>query len=291
MGNRDVDWSLGSEPDGRKHQLQVRFAEPLSGIHRTLQISAIAPLVTDATWQLPAIRPPQSFWRQGTLSLQLSAALTLRHLSAQQAIQTAQSPVAARSDTTRQFQMFTAGASLQVNAVRSQPSCSAIIGTTIDVEPGSVTGLVMADFACQSGQHYVLTASVPNSWMIDGVETVPAEALQDHQFVAFDQHYKRLLIRLAQPLTAAAPLRLQVRAHARPRWSCARTISDQCSSAGSRPSPNWSPSLPTRAFDSTSSAMSVWTGWLRKICPRLRPSCYNRAAVASSFRTISKPIP
>jgi YD repeat-containing protein len=214
LGNRDVPWSVTSIPDGPAGELQVRFAEPLSGMPRTLQVSAVGPLRTDSNWRLPRIVPQDTFWRQGTMDLVLPGTLSLRHLEPHDARQTVTETVDSnQTAVTRRFELFSSQGSLEVSVARTVYKVSGNIGTTIDIEPGTVTARVVADFSCNAGQHYLLEADVPNNWMLDSIESQPVEALADHQFVAYQAQQKRLQIRLDSPLTPETPLRLSIRAH------------------------------------------------------------------------------
>ncbi len=217
LGNREIKWSLESEPDGRSRQLEVRFAEPLSGIHRTLKVSALGPLRTDSTWRLPRLHCEETFWRQGTMTLLIPSSLGLRHLAAIDARQSKPGTSAAASSlATRRFDLFSDEGCLEVDIVRNTPRLSGAIGTTIHLETGTMTALIVAKLSCTAGEHYLLEADIPNIWTLDGIESEPANFLDDHQFVAYEAGHKRLQIRLAQPLTAAAPLRLSIRAHRTP---------------------------------------------------------------------------
>lgn len=217
LGNRDVAWSLANDPDGRFRQLQVRFDEPLSGIHRTLQLTAIGPLHTGQAWSLPRILPRNAFWRQGTMALMVPETLGLRHLvphdaqRAEAARSVSASPVAARH-----FELFAQDGYLEINVVRAVHKLTGTIGTTIDLEPGAMTAQIVADLSCAAGQHYLFEADVPNTWMLDSIASEPAPALEDHQYVAYAAKHKRLQIRLAQPLTKDQPVQLTIRAHRTP---------------------------------------------------------------------------
>ncbi len=219
LGNREIDWSLDSEPDGQTRQLRVRFAEPLSGIHRTLQISAIGPLQLGSKWRLPQFHGEHTFWRQGTMALLLSESLGLRHLAAIDARQSKSSSAGGTSaPPVRRFELFSDNGYLEVNVVRNTPKLTGTVGTTVHLESDTMTALIVAEFSCVTGEHYVLEADVPNTWTLDGIESKPPEVLADHQFVAYQAKHKRLQIRLAQPLAADSPLRLSIRAHRTPTF-------------------------------------------------------------------------
>ena len=217
LGSRDVSWSMLEGPDGRSRQLQVRFAEPLSGVHRTLQVSAVGPLRTGETWRLPQFHPQNIFWRQGNMSLVVPKTLELLHLEAQQAGQSAASSGEAGSTPAAQrFQLFAPDGFLEINVARRTNWVVGEIGTTMELDQGTLAAEVVADLSCELGERYLLEADVPNAWSLDTVETLTPNSIEGHQFVEYAADHKRLQIRLARPLSPNHRSRLTIRLHRTP---------------------------------------------------------------------------
>lgn len=213
LGTQELDWSLAGEPVEHARQLQVRFPEPLSGIHPALQISAMGPLKTDTMWRLPQLHVEGVFWRQGSMSLLLPDSLSLRHLVAHAARQAErESAEAVAAVVARRYELFSPDGYLELSVVRTPAQLEGTIGTTIDLELNSLRAEIMGDFSCSVGQHFLLEADVPHAWTLDGIDSEPANRVEDYRFVAFDTGHKRLQIRLTRPLTPQRPTRLIVRA-------------------------------------------------------------------------------
>lgn len=218
LGNREVSWSLATAAGRKMRELQVRLEEPLQvGRHR-FQLSAVGPLRTGDMWKLPRFHLDKAFWRQGTMTLELPRSLSLRHLETSEARQCRVAEETAREETSsptsiRRFDLFSSAGCLEVHVVRTVHQATAVVGTTIDLEPGSMTARCGVQLSCDAGQHYVFDADVPNAWILDGIEAESSDTLQDHQFVGYESSHKRLRIRLARPVTADRPVRLTLRAH------------------------------------------------------------------------------
>ncbi|MCU0958704.1 MAG: hypothetical protein MUF48_01245 [Pirellulaceae bacterium] len=217
LGNLDLDWQSLPGSDAAGQVIRIPFAERLTGTHSTLQVSAVAALQTQTSWRLPTLRPRQVLWRQGTMSLEVPDSLELRHLQVYQARQSAgTAPTDDSRSTTLQFELFGPESALEVVLARRTSDVVAETGTTIDMNAGAVTALVVADLHCRSGERFALQALVPNAWAVDGVEAEPAAAVHDYQFVAYEAQFKRLQIQLAQPLQPSRAVRLTIRAHRSP---------------------------------------------------------------------------
>ncbi|MHB8952804.1 MAG: hypothetical protein ACYC4U_07465 [Pirellulaceae bacterium] len=217
LGNLDVNWVSSADDEGRSQTVRVRFDERLTGVHPTLQLFAVGPLQTGGMWRLPTLRPQDVFWRQGTMSLIVPESLELQHLSVHNARQAA---VAAPQDglagEITRFELFAADGALEVSVARQGRDIVAEMGTTIDIDPGTITSQTLVDLRSRFGQRFVIEARVPNAWTIDGIEAPLANSMNDYQFVAYEADHKRLQIQLAQPLDPDQSIRLAIRAHRTP---------------------------------------------------------------------------
>lgn len=219
LGDVDVDWSSAPRDDGSVQTVRVQFAERLTGLHSGLEVLAISPLHTDVSWKLPAFRPRNVFWRQGTMTLVVPRTLTLRHLAAHDARQSA---VTATPDETEDeqlgFELFGVESALELTVIRQPRTVVADVGTTVDLDVDALTAETCADLTCACGERFVVEAQVPNAWTIDGIESEPATAVRDYQVVAYEAEYRRLQIQLLEPLTPDRPIRLRIRAHRSPSF-------------------------------------------------------------------------
>src|SRR5206468_10919062 len=86
----------------------------------------------------------------------------------------------------------------------------------INVEATQVMGVLVAELkATGAGARFAVSAELPRQWLVDSVETQPADMLADRSMVSGGQNPHRLQVTLARPLTAQQPLRLIIRGHFR----------------------------------------------------------------------------
>ncbi len=134
----ETDWSVASISVGGMKQLQIPLTTPLLGLGQSIEIEAIGPLQTDAPWKLPRLRPESVFWQEGRVTLEVPQDLRLAQLIADQARQSGIGTTDNAGESHR-FQLYSAAGSLQVILRRRQPEISVAVGTTIDLDPGTLT--------------------------------------------------------------------------------------------------------------------------------------------------------
>ncbi len=216
VGGIDTDWIVANGSGVGSKQLQIRLSKPLLGLGQTAEIEAIGPLQTDVSWQLPLMHMEAAFWQEGRLTLDVPEDLQLVQLTAVQARQVGVGPLEGDTGESHRFQLYAASGSLQVMVRRRQPEISVAVGTTIDPDPTTLTALTVADFRAQYGRRFVLEADVPLAWSIDGIESEPANAIDDYQLISHTTETQRLQIRLSSSLSTEKPLRIMVRTHRPP---------------------------------------------------------------------------
>jgi hypothetical protein len=146
VAGREADWSVANISVGGMKQLQIPLTTPLIGLGQSIEIEAIGPLQTDVPWKLPRLRPESVFWQEGRLTLDVPQDLRLVQLIADQARQSGIGTTDNAGESHR-FQLYSASGSLQVILRRRQSEVSVTVGTTIDLDPGTLTAQTIADFA------------------------------------------------------------------------------------------------------------------------------------------------
>lgn len=211
--DRDVPWSVLTDMQGRP-QVTVRFPVPLTGLGQPLRIKALGPLQTDRAWTLPRLLPQEAAWQHGTLTLQVPRSLEVRQLEATNASQAAAYGPAAEADAAQtRFHAFSPESALKLIVSRAPRLLAASVGTTLELESGTITARVVADLLCPRGERFVVEAEVPTAWTVDGIESQPANVVESHQIVSSGTAGNRVRVQLSTPLAADRPLRLIVRAH------------------------------------------------------------------------------
>ncbi|MBN2473676.1 MAG: hypothetical protein JXB62_03635 [Pirellulales bacterium] len=205
-GDRPASWSPAPDSGGRGHRVIVTLPEPIQEAGRVLRLQALAPLRTDGRWRLPKIVPEDLFWREGNVTLLVPAPLLLQEA---RPVKCRQSGAAALSGTREgesvEFRCFAADATVEVLLARREATVRLASGTAVRLGDREMTAEVRADFRVTDGKRFSLQADVAPRWLIDSVESVPAEAMDDWLLDRRGDR-QRLTVRLAKPLSPSRTL-------------------------------------------------------------------------------------
>ncbi len=180
-GNAPVAWSvMAPTPDSRSLRVVLEFPEPIQGTGRVLSLGTVAPLRTDARWKLPSIRPEGLFWQEGAATLAVARPLLLEQLLVHRGRQfRLESLLPPNQGERTEIQLFSPEAELEVLLARAQSPLLVDSATSIELTGGQMTGRVGANFHLADGERYQLQADIGRGWIIDSVDSLPAEAIGD----------------------------------------------------------------------------------------------------------------
>ncbi|HIN95236.1 MAG TPA: hypothetical protein EYN03_06300, partial [Planctomycetes bacterium] len=213
LGKEPVRWTIQETAKGE--QVTLHFSKPLSGSDRIISFVCTAPLVTGKDWQLPAIHVLEGVWQEEQASVAHSKDLTLVKLQADGCHETTQLPGnLPELDELRLFQFHQPGASIEVALQRRMAEVHFETGTRIDIVGERLSGLVVADATATYGQQFMLQGQLAAGWIVDAVETEPADFLSDYQ-VTRSKDQRRLVIRLNRAIKEGQDVRIIVRGHSR----------------------------------------------------------------------------
>lgn len=212
-GDMDVDWTVaaGTLPQG-KRRIVIDLPEPLLGARQQLQLKALAPLVENQLWTLPAIRPHGVFWQEGDVELLTPAPLTLDRLALvgcrESRSGTLPAPLAGESI---ELQAFAPSASVKVLLSRRRQPLRLNSATQMLLKPDRIEARWQGEFTVDEGERLALGAEIRPGWTIDSVKSLPEDALYDLAPLEIDG--RNLNLRLASPLSPQRPIALQIAAH------------------------------------------------------------------------------
>jgi len=214
QGDTPIPWSIQPSKDpGEPRRAVLTLPEPIREEPGNVLVKGLAPLVTQRLWRLPRLRADVAFWQEGRATVLVPAPLSLRQLQPSGCRQTALTPLPApREGESLQLQLFDADAALDVLVAPSEGRLQVVSGTTLQWKPGGISAMVTADLQIRRAEQFVLHAEIPRQWILDSVETVPAEAIEDWTLAHGPKGSHRLSIRLARALAPARPLRVLVAA-------------------------------------------------------------------------------
>lgn len=213
MGEQNLAWrAVGSQDSGRQ-AIQVELPGDLVSRQRTLQVMATGDCPVSGAWRLPRICLRGGIYQEGKCEIQAAAALRLEARPLAGAVQ--RRATAGRGNDQFEFDVFDEKAEIEVS---SDPSPARFVehsGTQINVESSQVTGVFVAELRSLGGNRFSLVAELPRHWIVDSVETQPAEMLADRSSAMRGSGPHQLQIKLARALSGQSPMRLVIRAHYR----------------------------------------------------------------------------
>lgn len=210
-GEQLLRWTVSREADDEGSQVTIELPEPVLGSGRTIRLSALAPLVLDEAWRLPGVRVAGLFWQEGRAELRVQSPLTLHRVRTDRCRQSSVGPLSDPLEgESLAFQFYDAEAGLEIVLERETQQLEVSSGTSIELSGDEMIGQALIEFRQPRGERFALAARVGPRWIIDSVESLPAEALADWYLETNETGDHVLRVELAEPLSAEHPLRLRV---------------------------------------------------------------------------------
>lgn len=208
-----LPWNLTPADEGPQQRLVVEFPEVVTGQGRRLKIEALAPTSLRERWTLPRIHAQDVIWQEGIVDLRVSSALDLCELVPQDAQQTA-GESAVRSGSAS-FQLLAPQGSIAIYLRARGPRVACDEGLTLKWDGPHLTGKLVNNVSALQGEIFELRGELSQGWLVDSVETVPADALDDWSVVATDDDNAQLAVRLAKAVKVDMPVQVTIIGHRR----------------------------------------------------------------------------
>ena len=220
LGEQPLEWTADSVPaapiPAEPRRLIVNLPAPLTGLNRALHITATGNWPAGPRWSLPRVRLVNGVLQEGRVAITAPPWLRLTALPLAGCVQTAMLPAGAnRPLDEMQFQLFSAAASIEIAAQPHAAPLHEQSGTDLRIEASQISGVLIAELSSLGGDRFSVDAVLPRHWLIDAVETQPADMLADRQTTPRGATQQTLRLHLARALNESRPLRLVIRAHFR----------------------------------------------------------------------------
>lgn len=213
VGQRAVPWSVAA--DDQTRTLSVEFPEPLTGGNYSVSIQAASPFTSAQRYRLPRLAWGGAVWQEGSCTLSVPPALQVAVTDAIACRET-KGPPAAGGESLG-FQYHSADGYVEIEALPRRARLAAVVGVSVQFDATQVSATLRADVTSQEGEAFDVDAVVSNAWILDSVETVPADLLEDRPVILQDEHTKTMRLKLVRPITPQRPLKLVVRARLQQR--------------------------------------------------------------------------
>jgi hypothetical protein len=210
-GGQSLSWNSLPAPGGKWRHVTVELPASLQEGPAKLKFLALAPLTEGEAWKLPRIQVQTAIFRTNTMRLAVSSPLCVTNLTPHGCRQTAASALKSTTGELFAFEIDDPDADVEIALARRSVDVRATCATATVLGQGKMSSRVAADFHVAGGPVFALDAAILPNWTIDSVAAQPADAL-DEWTVESRASSRRLVVRLAHPLTPARPLRLIVSA-------------------------------------------------------------------------------
>ncbi len=211
--NTRLDWQEGAPDEAGVRRLILELPEPLPPGTHMLQINATAAWPLDRQIAVPRIQVEGGIWQHGSATMVSSSDLRISPRSVSGANQTKSMHSGGNGQArSMQFEYYSGAARVEMVATRPLPGLRVQSGLAVVVDGNQATATLMADLSTDVGERFEFSGSASRRWIIESVETVPADLLEERRIEVQGPDQQRLSVRLRHPLTDKIPVRLIVRA-------------------------------------------------------------------------------
>ncbi|QDU99232.1 hypothetical protein [Lignipirellula cremea] len=212
MGETDLPITVMETP----RQYLISFPEPLYGLDRVVRLNGVAPLPQGEPWRLPAFEIRDAQRLEGTILVQVRDPLIVDFVQTDGVQQSAAASVGGADSGERlRFQCVRPDGALTLLLRKREIPLKCDCATAIRLGPATIVGRHTAELSTPEGEVFELEAYLPQSWIIDAIDTQPAEALEEWSIPSRGSQRQLLRMKLDRAITPERPLRLVVRAHQR----------------------------------------------------------------------------
>jgi hypothetical protein len=190
------------------------FSPPMPPGERDIDVTALAPLTLGSHVRLPGFRVDNAIWQRGITKVDIPDAFELKGVSTSGYVEAGVEPLPSpQSGESRIFQAFDKNAHLEFSLEYRRPRIDIQTGTTLRMTKASIAARQVSLVTTDSGEQFVLDLLSPPEWVVDSIETIPAEDLESFSTGATQPRRHR--VRLRQPISADRPVHLVIRAQRR----------------------------------------------------------------------------
>ena len=200
----DLAWHMVR--DGSSPSSSALIELPKVGEAKSLQIAVTAwqPLVLDAPWRLPRLSPDGVFWSSGQFKLTIAPEYELQSLQPTDCVETGVSPtnIGANSPEIHSLTAYTVAASLEISIAERQPDATIRAGSSLTLTDPDLKERLFTQWNLSRGSAHRLIGNLAAGWIVDAVETVPADAMGEW-FVDRNGNERQIEIQLSHAATPA----------------------------------------------------------------------------------------
>lgn len=206
-GDLQLPFTVRKSPEGET-ELVAAFPESFAESRAVVQVKGLSPIELDARCTLPSVRLRDVFWQEGDAEVVLRPPLRAEAISAAGGRQTTGEPISGtETGESYRFQLFSPDATIEGTFAAQEPALAVTSAAAVEFGPAAATARVAVELRSTAGQHFAAEADIADDWLIDSINSQPAEAIEDWA-VERAGGKSRLTIRFATPVSPQRAVRL-----------------------------------------------------------------------------------
>lgn len=182
------------------------FSEPLTGPGNEIRVSAIAPLVSNRPFALPAVTSLNVVWRQGQQHLGISDQVQINSIKVSDAVPLAPIEPWSEFDLVRSYQMNQPSAQIVLEIYRKEQELRTLQHSLVRIDPEELNAECRLDLSTDHGRVFEFRAVVEPNWSIDVVDRVSGAEIKAFQF-----EDGILRVTFEEPISSDNPTEIMVR--------------------------------------------------------------------------------
>ncbi len=192
------------------HQFAVELAEPLKDFGHVLTVTAVGPAETSKPQRLPFVHVAASNWQQTVATLKIKSPLILGDLDLKDCRQTSRQVDSNEDEETCDLQFFKSDPEVELVLQGRQEKVTAQSGTSVTLRANEGLARCETKFGALRGECFNLEADIAPQWLIDNVESTPADLIADWSQQAPRGRPAKLRIQLTRSIGPDRPITLSV---------------------------------------------------------------------------------
>jgi hypothetical protein len=180
FGDRELSWRLVRDASLPTDTVIIDLPKMEAEKTAEITFSAWQPLVLDSAWRLPRIRSESLFWSAANFDISASADFEIERLEPTDCINTAATlPTDSDDQEKHSLTAFAPSAAIDLKLARRRADAVVRSGSTLSLVDPDLNGRLVTQWSLSHGAQHQLTGKLSAGWIIEAVETVPADAMTD----------------------------------------------------------------------------------------------------------------
>ncbi|HEX5472399.1 MAG TPA: hypothetical protein VFW73_10955, partial [Lacipirellulaceae bacterium] len=202
--NHDLPWRILHDSSSPTDRALIELPKKPGSEKLQVRLQAWQPLLLDRPWRLPRLRPDGVFWCAGNFEIFVDAAYQLDRLEPTDCIETGVKTKAAASDSpeTHLFAAYAPSAEVEISLSQRSPDVLIHAASSLSLADPDLKGRLVAQWTVAHGAIHQLIGTLAAGWVIETVETIPADAMTDW-FIDRQGSNRTIEIQLSRAASAA----------------------------------------------------------------------------------------